>query len=313
MDGLTQARIIEEERLSVAELVRHARMGWHLLVIGALIGTAAALLAVRLAQPQFTAQMVVGPIARIGPAAMGPKLPTLSGGAGRSITEPGPGDEALSDFARFLRLLGSVPVAQRLAGNGSLMPGIFHRSWDAGTGSWKPPGGLVPAARRLLLWLAGRTGWVPPDAQALSEHLRTNLVVEALGGGPMQRISYRHQDRALAMAVVAGVHAAADRALRAEAARRVLAEIEYVRARLTEVTHTEHRRALVALLAEQERLRMMIDVDLPFAADAIETVTAPVLPDWPDPLVLVPFGGLAGFMATLFWVYGRAALLSGRR
>lgn len=306
MDGLTQSRILDE-RLSVIGLVRQARTGWKLLLIGTAAGLLLTLAGVRIVQPQFTAQMVVGPIARTGPAAMGPQLPTLVGSAGRSITEPGSGDELLSDYTRFLRILGAVPVAERLGAVEGILPGIFHQSWDGEAGEWRPPDGLMARARRLLVWLAGRTAWTPPDAQALANHLRNTLVVEPLGGGPMQRIAYRHQNRKLAMAVVSGVHAAADRTIREEAARRVLAEIEYVRMRLEEVTQTEHRKALVALLAEQERLRMMIDVGLPFAADAIEPVTASSLPDWPDPVVLVPFGGLLGFMAALFVIYARAS------
>ncbi|MFM2043911.1 MAG: hypothetical protein RLY86_2487 [Pseudomonadota bacterium] len=312
MDGFSSGRLLGED-LSPFDLLRRMRQRWRFLGIAALAGLLAMLLAVRMTTPHYTAEIVVGPVARSGAAAMGPQMPVSGGSGGRAMVEPGLGDELLSDYTRYLRLLGSVPVAERLAADPSIMPGIFHRAWDREGERWHPPDGLGAMARRALLWLVGRPTWTPPDARALADHLRTTLIVEPLGQGPMQRIAYRHHDRAVALAVIAGVTRAADDAIRAEARRRVRAEIEYIRARLEEVSQAEHRKALTGLLAEQERMRMMIDVDLPFAADAVEAAGAPVVPDWPDPMVLVPLGGLVGFIGGLFLVYAQAAWDQRRR
>lgn len=202
--------------------------------------------------PQYTAIMAVGPIAHTGAAAMGPRVPGTAGETAGTLTEPGGSAETLSDFRRFLALLGSVPVAERLAADPVLMRSLFADHWDEARAVWQAPRGLSADLRRLVLLALGRADWVVPDAVVLARHLRRTLMVEAVDGGPIYRLSFRHPDRATALAVVRGAVAAADAHLRAEAARRSAAEISHIRRRLEQVAVTEHRRALIDLLAEQE-------------------------------------------------------------
>ena len=86
-------------------LRRFVRMlweGWPILLGGAVLGLMLSVTALRLVTPQYTAVMVIGPTARVGAAAMGARLPVLIGReAAAAASEPGPGDEILSDFARY--------------------------------------------------------------------------------------------------------------------------------------------------------------------------------------------------------------------
>lgn len=52
---------------------------------------------------------------------------------------------------------------------------------------------------------------------------------------------------------------------------------------------------------------MMIEVDLPFAADLIEPPVAAALPDWPNPAAVVPLAGLVGLILGCFALSVRAA------
>jgi uncharacterized protein involved in exopolysaccharide biosynthesis len=52
---------------------------------------------------------------------------------------------------------------------------------------------------------------------------------------------------------------------------------------------------------------MMIEVDLPFAADVIEPAFAAQRPDWPNPAMVLPAAGLFGFVAGVFAVSLRGA------
>lgn len=285
------------------------RRVWPWLLSGAAAGTLLALLLLRLVPPTYTAQMVVGPVGRSGPAAMGARSPA-GAAPSRPLAESGSGDELLSDFARYLELLTTVPVAGRLAADPAVMAPLFQEAWDAGRQVWRPPPGLGARAGRLARRLAGQEDWAPPDAHDLARRLRRLLVLETIDGGPMRRIRLSHPDRGVALAVLVRLHAAADGLLREEAVRRIRAERDFLRRRLGEGTTAETHRLLSALLADQERLLLMLDLDLPFAADLVVPPTAPGLTDWPDPVRLLPLGTLAGLAAALVLLSARAA--SGR-
>lgn len=293
-------------------VVRLLRRGWRWLLVGTAGGIALAVCALWLVTPAYTAAMVIGPTARVGSAAMGARVPTLSGRDSAAMAEPGAGDESLSDFARYLELFGSGPVAEQLARDPGVLHALFPDRWDAQTQGWRPPAGVVPAAKRALLALVGRQDWVEPDGERVARALRDRLVIDMLRSGPMRRVTLRHPDRATALDLLGRIAAATDAHLRAEAARRSAAQIAHIRDRLGAVTVAEHRQALSDLLLDQERVAMMIGVDLPFAADMIQPPVAAALPDWPNPAVVVPLAGLAGLAAACFALSACHALRDGR-
>lgn len=280
--------------------VRTLRTGWRWLLGGWSGGLVLAVAALWLVTPTYTATMVIGPTARVGSAAMGARVPTLNGRDSAGVAEPGAGDESLSDFARYLELFGSGPVADRLATDPAILHALFPEHWDADAGRWRRPPGLLPTVKRALLALVGREDWVEPDGDRVARALRDRLVIDMLRSGPMRRITVRHADRATAIELLGRIAAATDAHLRAEAARRSAAQIAHIKLRLGAVTVAEHRQALSDLLLDQERVAMMIGVDLPFAADMIQPPSAGALPDWPNPAVLVPLAGLVGLVVAGF-------------
>jgi len=276
------------------------RTGWRWLLVGWAGGLALAVAALWLVTPAYTATMVIGPTARVGSAAMGARVPTLNGRDSAGVAEPGAGDESLSDFARYLELFGSGPVADRLAADPAVLRALFAERWDAETERWRPQPGLFPTVKRALLAMVGREDWVEPDGDRVARALRDRLVVDMLRSGPMRRITFRHSDRTIAIELLGRIAAATDAHLRAEAARRSAAQIAHIKLRLGAVTVAEHRQALSDLLLDQERVAMMIGVDLPFAADMIQPPTAATLPDWPNPAVVIPLAGLVGLVGAGF-------------
>ncbi|MQP64025.1 hypothetical protein GE253_01580 [Niveispirillum sp. SYP-B3756] len=259
-------------------------------------------LALHVVPPQFTATMVVGPTGRSGPVSMGPRTPALTPAAGRSIAEQGTADELVSDFSRYLALLTSVPVAEKLEGDPEIMREIFRTSWDVEAGQWRPPTGLASRLGQALRWLAGHQTWAPPDAADLSRHLKRQLSIESVSGGPLRRLVYRHEKRDFAIVLLTRLHGATEAHLREEAARRVKAEMDHVGRRLESLSNMENSRALSALMGEQERLLLMLDVGLPYAADALEAPSALSLADWPNPILLVPAGAVGGLFLALFGI-----------
>lgn len=291
----------------------YRRLAADVLRVGAfalLAGLAAALSAVvvlRLTEPQYTAALTVGPTARSSGAGVGLRTLDLGGGAA-GVAEPGPADEVLSDFSRYLELLRALPTARTLAQDRELMIRLFPDQWDGAAQAWEPPAGVWATLKRGALLLAGRPGWSPPDAVALADLLRRRVVVTPVGTGPLRRVAFRHADRDFALAALSRLAQAADGYLKVEAARRAGAQIDHIRARLaTGGMPDEHRTALSRLLLEQEQVLMALGVDLPFAADVLEPPHAAALPDSPDVLLATGASGLAGFALALA-LFGRGLL-----
>lgn len=293
--------------LSLRDFARTGLAGWRLAAALAVLATVLAILGLRLWPPAYTATMVVGPTARSGAAAMGARLPASLRPSPPSMVEHGAGDEVLSDFARFLHLLTTAPVAERLIATDDLLPRLFPERWDAEARRWRPAGGISGTVRRWWLGLIGREDWITPDADAVSRHLRRRLVIEPIGASAMRRLIWRDTDRALALTLLVRLHRAADDHLRSEAARRNAAQIAHIRTGLAEITLADHRRALTDLLAEHERAMIMLPVDLPFAADSIEPPNTAGLPDWPNPTVVITLAAAAGLAFGLFLIYARSA------
>ncbi len=295
---------------SLGQLAEAVARHWWIVLLGILLVLGAAILFLRLTPAEFTATMVVGPTTRTAPG-MVARLPHAAAIASGSAVERSE-TETLSDFARFLQLLASTPVASRVAESTGLLPALFSSSWRPDERRWAPPEGLLPSLRRELLTLVGRTPWHPPDAPTLARHLSRELVIAPIGSTPMRRLSFRHPDREVGLALLAHMHRITDELLRAEAARRTTAQIAYLEGQLRRVTIAEHRQALAALLSEQEQNRIVIAVDLPFAADIIEPPTAPSSADWPNPLLVLGAAAAAGLGLGVFGAYARHGSLNAR-
>lgn len=287
------------------------RRRWWLPMLGALVGFVGAAMVLRAVPPEHTASLVVAPTARTGAAGMGARVPVPAGReVAAAVAEPGASEESLSDFSRFLHLLTALPVAERVLADADLLRSLYPERWDAATGRWHLPTGPLAAVRRAVLGLVGREDWSEPDALTVAGRLARLLVVEPVGTGPMRRVRVRHPDRAFALALLTTVARRADEHLRAEALRRTAAQIAHVRGWLETVSETENKLALAELLADQQRLQMMIAVDLPFAADPVEPPAVGRLPDWPDPLIVLPLATAAGLAAGAFAVGALATLRS---
>lgn len=280
-------------------------------VLAGAAGVAAALLWLRLTPPLYSASMTVAPLAERGLAGMGTRLPPPYAEAEGRLTLPGQ-EESLTDFRRFVAMLTSRPVAAALAADPEVLRGAFPEAWDERAGAWRPPDGAGHRLRRLVAAAAGRPTWTPPGVEDLARHLGERLMIEPVGATPLRRVSYRHEDRAYALALLGRLYAAADGRLRAEASRRGAAQVGHVRARLAQVTQAEHRHSLAEMLAGYERVLLLLEVDLPFAADLIEAPHAAVIPDAPDPFLLPPAVGGAGAALGFLALRALAAWRGGR-
>jgi len=255
-------------------------------------------LLLQLTTPRYTVTAIVGPTAREGAAARSTRLPASfqdDDTVSLSLIERSD-DETLSDFARFMQLMTTPEIAQRLLDDTELdlrshmTPGTGPRAW------------LDKAAR----FLAGQKTSRELDAAALARILRQRLTLNMIGRSAMREIVLRDADRDFAVKLVNALIAAADNHLKEQAMQRTASQIVYLRRALERVTMTEHRKTLASLLGLQEQTQMMLAVHLPFAADVIQTAQAPHAPDWPPAALCFAVALSFGFLAACSLHYFRA-------
>lgn len=132
------------------------------------------------------------------------------------------------------------------------------------------------------------------DEAALARWLDRNVRVRPVAATQMRRVSICLGDRALATDLLRALHRLADETIRMDVRIRTDRRIDYLRAQLGQVVNLEQRDALIGLLKEQERTRMMVGIDNDFAAEMIDPPSLAARPSFPDPYILLPLLGLAG-------------------
>lgn len=126
------------------------------------------------------------------------------------------------------------------------------------------------------------------DPAALSHWLSRHVRVRQVGATQLRRISLAMTDRAFASNLLRALHRLSDETIRIDQRIRTDQRITYLREQLSLVNNPDHRDALVGLLKEQERTRMMVGIDGDFAAEAIDPPSVSHDPVSPDPFLLFP-------------------------
>ena len=138
------------------------------------------------------------------------------------------------------------------------------------------------------------------DADNLSEYLKKRIRLEPVSGTPLRRMIYLHPDKKFAVDMVKRIHRITDEMIRARILVETNQRIDYLNASLGKTTNPDHKRSLANLLMEQERLKMMVSLDQPYAASIIEPAYSSVRARWPDPYIIYPvfifIGMLLGFV-----------------
>ncbi len=269
----------------------HAR--WQLLG-GAVMGCLVAAILILLITPKYTVTMVVGPVSANGPAGMGTPAARLQELRRSNYNEPTV--DTLSDYDRYLQLLTSPSTAQILIKQvPDLLPTLFSDRWNKSAREWQLPVSAWPG--ELIRRARGGNAWHAPTPEDLAKKLRGMLQTRIIGQTTMRELQLRYPDRGFGLTLLYAMHQAADNVLREEAARRSGAISEYLEKQLQTVRMQEHRDVLTELLAAQERIRILVAVDLPYASDIVEPPTAALEPDTPSPMPILIFGAFMGFFA----------------
>ena len=245
---------------------------WHDLVCarwfifaGGLIGMAAAFLIGFVSMPQYKATMLIGPANPMNGAEVSSLLANDNLFALRHLVQRVGGANA-TDFLRFENIYHGPSIAAQL-----LQDENVHK-------------GLAQDVR--FRFARGKNERFSPAL--LAEYLQKRVTLEPVSGSTLRRFVYWHRNPAFAAYMLGRIHDLSDRHIRKSIREEAVQRVQYLQKAINETHNPEHRRALTTLLLEQERLRMLVSIDQPYAAMVIEPATAEADAGWPDYALLVP-------------------------
>lgn len=238
-----------------------------LMLVFAIISTGFALTFVTIANPYVRAEMIIAPATPIGNH---PQATPDFEGIIQLQTGVMTGSAA---FTRFEALYNGVSVAMMLLQDERVLKGL--------------------AQEKTFRFSVPQTEWT---ADELAIYLKRRLKLEPVSATQLRKLVYLHPDPDFAQHLIGRVHKITDEMIRVSILEEVNGRIEYLNASLARTQNAEHRRALTELLMEQERLKMLVSLDQPYAASVVEPPSAAARVVWPD--VYLIFGGfiLAGLM-----------------
>jgi hypothetical protein len=222
-------------------------------------------------QPHYEARMIVAP-ALIQDT--GESLMSFETGQQAALNPQGQGSLP-SDFVRFEQVLRRNTVASIL----SRYEGLLDKISEDKTFKLQRGGDM--------------------KADMLPDYLLKRVRIEPLGSTSSRVISYSHPDPAFAVRLLGHLHTIADETIRQKTDAETRERISWLQRQLAQAGNPDHRQALTSLLLAQERRRMLVAMDQPFAAELVEPAAASSRPDWPCPplvmLVTIFAGMLGGF------------------
>ncbi len=242
------------------DVLRDLWRGKFYLLAFAVIMLVAAFAFTSFAQKFYRAEMIIAPASPMG---QGGRINHDIGEG--SIQVQSEALQSTAAFMRFANIYDGVSVAKILMNDKKIMDEL--------------------SLERNFQFSTPKSDW---SAAKLSEYITKRVRLEPLSGTELRKFIYLHPDKEFAAYMIARVHRASDRIVRNGILSEVDGRIIYLNESLLVTTNPMHRRNLTALLMEQERLKMLVSIDQPYAASVIEPPYVLSKPSWPDPYVIFP-------------------------
>ncbi|HIF25628.1 MAG TPA: chain length determinant family protein [Micavibrio sp.] len=250
--------------------------GKFFIIIGAVLGVIAALIFFSMAQPQYRAEMLVGPAERGTGPDIKALLPENSSFAVQYLVNS-LGSQDSNDYIRFEYMLRGVTVASQLVDDQIVKDGVARAG------------------------LFGAEG-LPEDfnADSLARFLDKHVSVQPVGTSPLRRVVFSHPDKEFALYLLQLLYDKTDGVIQQDVRSKTATRAEYLQNAIQETQHPDHKRALTSLLMEQEHISMILDMDEPFAALVVEPSSVADKPAWPRKAIFWPAFILVGCFLGFF-------------
>ena len=214
-----------------------------------------------------------------------------------------PDSETVTPFSKFIELIQSEPLADRLQKKYNFLRFFYPGRWDWQANRWRQPSGMFFLVKQSLYEVLGAAPLPNPTAFDLAKLLQTRLTIDLVPKTGMRRISFSSKDPQIALWLLKAIYHEADEMLREDAQERSARQIAYLQQKLQTVTVTEERTALSNLLVVQEQQAMLSQSGLAFSAHLVEQPYVSDRPSSPErSLVLftaLVIGALGGALLAL--------------
>ena len=253
---------------TLGELMREIWSGRVFILSGLMIGLALAFVMMSSAVAHFRAEMILAPANPMNMAVV-----SQANSAGGVLEQ----NSEVMSFTRFEVSFKGVATAALLLRDPEITDGL--------------------ARDKAFSFSRPEQGW---SAEKLAEYIARRVDVDPVGETSLRALRYLHPDKEFAALFLQRLHNITDGLIRHGIRREVNERITYLNKAIAENMNPEHRRALTALLMEQERLKMLVSIDQPYAASIVVPASVSVKARWPDgSLIYSGFafvGALLGFV-----------------
>jgi uncharacterized protein involved in exopolysaccharide biosynthesis len=208
------------------------------------------------------------------------------------------GNEQITYFDRFSKQLTSVNTATALKEHAGLIESLMNLRWNDQKKFWEADSFLTPVMAYL-----GLDTDVDTSAQAVAEFLRKNLTQEQDRDSPITTLSLDAIDAEVARQTLGYLHQYSDDRIKQAIYQQTQSKLEYLQRRLQNVTVNDYRQTLIGLILDQEKILMLIQPNLPFAAEALEPPEVLSEPTSPKKARILAVAGLLGLALGTFFAH----------
>ena len=271
------------ESLSLSEVLKLFFAARLYIVIGLVLGCLVAVACLVLLKPQYEIWMIIAP-PRQGAEHMNFMIDrdTVSVRDGR-VAGPfsGPSSVWDGDYTRFQQSLRGPAVAGVLSKMDGMVSGLNDKAL-----------------------FNGQRGDMS-DSRDISAHLMRQITLDPLADTGSVRLVYHHPDPEFGVKMLRNLAKIDDQLIRLDVRKDVDARIDWLKRELKSTLNPEHRQALTRLLMAEERRRMLLSIETPYAISIVEDATASPKPVSPKATLFVPFFGLFGMVLGFLLFYVR--------
>ncbi len=268
---------------SIRDYLRNIFKHWLLFILAALVGTAWAFYYEGHTPKKYTVSVIVGPVGDTpvqSSGGVGGLVSMFISGGSMSVGPP--------EWSRYVFALSSVRLAEKIEREHHLIKELYGSRWDAKTKSWKPEAGFDAAVSRFfrrLFGLPADDG--PPNVKSIQGYIVGNVFLSTDKTTGITTLSMSGTDPKKTLDFVLMVHQSAVQLVRDEISSHNQAKIDYVTQALGKTTNADQRGILIGMLAQTEQTQMLLNNNLPFAAQIIDTPVVPTQLSSPQMLNIV--------------------------
>ena len=139
--------------------------------------------------------------------------------------------------------------------------------------------------------------------QDLALYLQRNIKIEPMGATSSRKMTYRHADPEFASKLLVLIRKADDQIIRTSVKAETETKIAWLKTEFAKTLNPDHRQALAQLLMSEERRRMLLSLETPYAVNVIEEAAStprPVVPHRAFILVMIMgIGAICGAVYVL--------------